>query len=329
MNQDNIKLSQLRVLVAVAESGNFGEAGLRLGVSQSAVSHAIATLESELGVILFARGRRGAHLTPVGDRILGHARQMLHLLEVMDKEANLAKGLQGGQVRVASFRSAATHLLPDIIAEFRQDYPGITVSIEEFRGAAEIEQSLREGRVDIALFCWGTSVEEFDTWTLFQDEYVALLPPDAEVQQMPLTWEELTSFPMIMPVDTDHCYYLIRTHLAAHKVPIQPAYKISEDSTIVSMVMRGLGATIMAQLAAEPLPAGIQVHPLPVPLMREFQVAVRKDALHPPAVYAFLDALKRSAPPKQQPDAGDRHQHAQHRPEARAIAQRNGNRNHK
>ncbi|NJK71999.1 MAG: LysR family transcriptional regulator, partial [Synechococcaceae cyanobacterium SM2_3_60] len=59
-----IKLSQLKMLLAVAEAGNFGEAGLQLGVSQSAVSHAIATLEAELGVILLNRGRYGAQLTP-------------------------------------------------------------------------------------------------------------------------------------------------------------------------------------------------------------------------------------------------------------------------
>jgi hypothetical protein len=58
------KLSQIRALVAVAEFGSFGEAALQLGLTQPTVSHAIATLEDELGVILLARGRHGAQLTP-------------------------------------------------------------------------------------------------------------------------------------------------------------------------------------------------------------------------------------------------------------------------
>jgi hypothetical protein len=68
LSSSRIKLSQLRALVAVAECGNFSEAALHLEVSQSAVSHAIATLEDELGVVLFTRGRHGATLTPIGER---------------------------------------------------------------------------------------------------------------------------------------------------------------------------------------------------------------------------------------------------------------------
>ncbi len=66
--QNQVKLSQLKIVVAVAEQKNFGEAALDLGISQSAVSHAIAALEDSLGVILFSRGRHGATLTPVGGK---------------------------------------------------------------------------------------------------------------------------------------------------------------------------------------------------------------------------------------------------------------------
>jgi DNA-binding transcriptional LysR family regulator len=64
-----MKLSQIQALVAVAARKNFSEAALDLNLSQPAISHAIATLEEELGVPLFARGRRGAVLTPAGDRM--------------------------------------------------------------------------------------------------------------------------------------------------------------------------------------------------------------------------------------------------------------------
>ena len=75
----------------MAEHNNFSEAALHLELSQSAISHAITTLEEELGVLLLARGRHGANLTPVGERVISHARQMLQLLEAMVKEANLVR----------------------------------------------------------------------------------------------------------------------------------------------------------------------------------------------------------------------------------------------
>lgn len=103
--QSQMKLSQLQVLIAVAEHNSFSEAALQLEMSQSAVSNAIATLEADLGVVLFSRGRHGAHLTPVGERVVAHARQMMQLQEEIIKEANLARSLQGGQVRITSFHS--------------------------------------------------------------------------------------------------------------------------------------------------------------------------------------------------------------------------------
>jgi DNA-binding transcriptional LysR family regulator len=92
--------------VAVADFGSFGEAALQLGLTQPTVSHAIATLEDELGVVLLSRGRNGAQLTPAGEAITQQAREVLQLLEQMHQTANLHKGLQGGQVRIATFRGA-------------------------------------------------------------------------------------------------------------------------------------------------------------------------------------------------------------------------------
>jgi len=68
---------------------------------------------------------------------------------MLQKEANLQKGLNGGQVRIASFRSVATHLLPKAIAKFQERYPEVTVTIIERPGYLEVEQCLREGRADI------------------------------------------------------------------------------------------------------------------------------------------------------------------------------------
>jgi DNA-binding transcriptional LysR family regulator len=98
------KLSYLHALIAIADSGSFSEAALRLQLSQSAVSYAIATLENELGVVLLSRGRQGAHLTPVGEQIVDRARRITHLLDDVVKQANLSKGLEGGYVRIRYHR---------------------------------------------------------------------------------------------------------------------------------------------------------------------------------------------------------------------------------
>ena len=293
--REQIKLSQLRSLIAVAEAGNFSEAGLRLGISQSAVSHAIASLEAEMGVVLFSRGRHGAHLTPVGERILHHAQNMMTSLEQMEREANLTRGLRGGDLRIGVFRSVATHVLPELLAQFRTRYPDVNVSIQEFRGDDSTEDALVKGSVDLGFICLPPT-DEFECWELLRDEYVVLFPPTANVPEV-IDWDDLNRFPLILPAVDDYCSLIIHQHFDQLHQPLKAAYNIKEDSTIVSMVTRGLGITVMARLAAEPLPPDIQMRSLPVPLERVVRVAVLAEALHSPALYAFLDLLKTATYP--------------------------------
>lgn len=293
MNHNRIKLSQLRALVAVVEYGNFSEAALHLNISQSAVSHAIASLETELGVLLLARGRSGAHLTPAGEAVIGYAQQALQLSEKMVEVANSHRGLQGGQVRVAAFRSAATHLLPEMVARFRQQFPQIAVNIIEHYDTWDVNRALREGRADIGLLVL-PATEEFETWEILRDEYVALLPPTASVSGSQVTWRELAAYPLISETPGNSCYVRLHNYLRSCGVSLNSAYEIRENSTMVSMVAQGLGVSILPRLSAEPIPSEVQVCQLPVPLERVIGAAVLADALHPPAVYAFLDTLKES-----------------------------------
>ncbi len=289
--QSQLKLFQLQVLIAVADYGSFSEAAQQLQMSQSAVSYAIATLEGDLGVVLFSRGRYGAHLTPVGEQIVDRARQVTYLLADIFKQANLAKGLQGGQVRISAFRSAATHILPEVIAQFCRRYPAIAVSIADYDDRPDVEDDLRRGRADIGITYLPTS-NEFETWELMKDEFVVLFPPGFELTSTKLSWEELTAYPLIMAPDGDGCDAMVYAHCLDYGITLNTTYHIRSDATIVSMVAQGLGAAISPRLAAEPIPAGVQVYSLPISLFRVITVAILADALLTPAAFTFLDLLK-------------------------------------
>ena len=284
-----MNLTQLQILLAVAEAGNFSTAALRLNTSQSSVSRAIASLEEELGVPLFLRGRFGARPTLVGERIIIHARKMLELRDNIEHEVNLEKGLQGGRVRVASFRSAATHLLPPKMAQFSQQFPNVEVTLTE-REPLGVEQTLREGEADIGLLPLPRT-DEFDIWKIARDEYVVLLPKSAGVVSQTLSWQELSSYSFIL-FNYAECTSAVREHWAKWGQTLKVAYVIKEDSTIVSMVAQGLGAAILPRLAALPIPKGVQIRFLPVPLERVIGAAILANSLQTPAVFAFLDVLR-------------------------------------
>jgi DNA-binding transcriptional LysR family regulator len=279
----------LQVWLTVVEEGSFSAAALRLNTSQAAVSRAIASLEDELGVPLLLRGRFGARLTPTGDRILHHARQILDLRACIDAEVNLQKGLNGGRLRIASFRSAATHLLPPMIARFSQRFPDVEVTLSELDPSG-VEQALRAGQVDIGLVPLPRS-EEFATWEIARDEYVVLLPQTETEAPPTLTWEQLSLYSFIL-YNYAECTSAVRNYWSTWGQSLKVAYEIKEDSTIVSMVAQGLGAAILPRLAALPIPADVQVRSLPVPLERIIGAAVLSDLIHPPTVFAFLDVLR-------------------------------------
>ncbi|MBH8553416.1 LysR family transcriptional regulator [Nostocaceae cyanobacterium CENA357] len=286
-----MKLSQLRAVVAVADCGNFSEAALELELTQPAISHAIATLEEELGVPLFARGRHGAVLTPAGERILFHARQTLHSLEMIQQEANLHKGLHGGHVRIAAFRSVATHLLPKAIAQFHDQFSEVAVTIIECPAFTEVEKCLREGRADIGVTYLPTS-DEFEVWEIIRDEYVVLLPPKAKVSSPKITWEDIAVYSPVLLACLP-CGKPLHHHLKYVAPFMNVVGDIQEDSTVVSMVNQGLRAAILPRLAAVPIPPQVQVYSLPVPLERVMAVAILSDTLHIPAVFTFLEMLRK------------------------------------
>jgi len=294
INTRRLKLSQIQALIAVADCANFSEAALQMELSQSAVSHAIASLETELGVQLFHRGRHGAQLTPVGERVLIHGHQIARALEMMVKEADLEKGLQGGQVRIVTFRSVATHILPGIIAQFRDRFPKIAVSITEVYYTQAVEEALRSGKADIGFVSLPIS-DEFETREILRDKYIVLLPPTAKLLNTKITWEELAAYPLILQPPETACSIPLRKYLATSELPINIAYELSEDSTIVSMVLQGLGTAILPRLAAEPIPAKVKVCSLPADFERIIGVAVLRDGLLIPAVFAFLDLVKSRA----------------------------------
>lgn len=285
-----LKISQLRALVAIADEGTFGRAALQLDISQSAVSHAISTMEETLGVSLLNRGRQGAALTPVGEEIANEARQVLASLERIGKTATSARGLETGQVRVACFRSVATHLMPSIIGRFQQRHPDIKVIITEHVSTDTIENDVLIGQADIGFVLLPTK-KDLETRVMLRDEYVVLLPP-TENPPAKLTWEQLEQYPLILPPRHVTCCAIVQDAFERYNRPFNLAYEITEDSTILSMVMQGLGATVMARLAADPIPKDLQIAYPPEPMERVIGVAISAEALHPPAVYAFWETLQ-------------------------------------
>ena len=291
-----LKIAQLVALVTVADEGSFSAAALQLGLAQSTISHAIATLETSLGVVLLLRNRTGAVLTPIGMQICQQARGVLIQIKDIQQTATQAKELQTGRVRVAAVRTVATHILPEAISTFRQLHPGLSVEISEYDVYADVEQAIRVGQVDLGFTLMPLS-DEFQSWELFREPFVALLPPREaseaahEEDIEPLRWEDLAGHSRIVNARSIAHNDLVSEHLARHGCELSVDYSVREDSTLMNLVEKGLGVAVMARLEVEPVPAGVRVMALPETLERVMGVAVLENAVLPRAVFVFLDVL--------------------------------------
>ncbi len=287
-----MKLSQLRALVMVAKCGKFSEAAVELELTQPTVSHAIASLESELGIQLLFRGSKGVNLTPAGEGILIHCNRVLESLEDIRILANRHKGLDGGKVRISTFRGAASQLLPQIKASFKAKYPQIEVKIAEEKDCPQVEQAIRQGEADLGFTTLPVS-EDLETREIIKDDYIVLLPPNSELQdRTKLTWEQLTSIPIISYPDRNSCYQAIANYFKAAGYRFQPCEQVRESDTIINLVATASGAAILPGLSVFHVPEGVKVCQLPTTLQRIVVAATlaERDLSH--AVWAFLDFLQ-------------------------------------
>jgi DNA-binding transcriptional LysR family regulator len=180
--------------------------------------------------------------------------------------------------------------LSKVISKFHHDFPGVTVTPIERTSYVDVERCLRDGKADIGI-TYLPSSEEFETRELMRDEYVVLLPPNTKVSQEIITWEYLASYSIVWLPGLP-CGRRLQEHLKTVAPSLPIAYDMQEDSTIVSMVKQGLGAAILARLAAEPIPEEVKVYSLPIPFDRIIGIATLADTLHVPAVFAFLKLLE-------------------------------------
>ncbi len=145
-----LDLRRLKVLCEVARQGSFSAAAEALGYTQPAVSRQIATLEAEVGAVLVRRAPQGAVLTDAGQLLVDRAETLIAQLASVEVELQALAGLEGGQLRLASFASAAASIVPLAIAEFRARHPAVEISIK-MADPGDSLPLLRSGELDIAI----------------------------------------------------------------------------------------------------------------------------------------------------------------------------------
>jgi DNA-binding transcriptional LysR family regulator len=277
-------LRQLEYAVAVADHGGFTKAAAALRVAQPSLSHGVKTLESELGVELFARLGRSVQTTPAGELTIDAARRVLRDMAELTAVAAAVKGVQIGRLELVVLPTLAVEPVATLVGQFRRDHPGITVRVREPEDVATIDRQVSSGRAELGftdLTVGGTGLVRV---ALIRQEVVAVFPPGADVGDDALTTNELASMPLIVTPEGTSTRRLLERAFVRNRTEPNIAVEINQREAILPLVLAGAGAALLpAPLAREAVARGALVRSLRPTLTRPIGILHRRGQLSPAA----------------------------------------------
>lgn len=245
-------LLQYQVFKTVSDMGSFHKAADVLGLTPSAISHAIAALEKELGFAVLTRGKNGVALTNYGEHILPYINAVLNSDESLQQVVMEYKGLKAGKVKVGVFSSVCTNFMPSVIRSFAERYPAIR--IEVFQGTYdEVRYWIKNGVVDFG-FLSSSSCGDLQFEPFYRDPLLCIVPKDFQKSEATetISIREMSGHHFVAQresTDADIVNYLKANHLE-----IQTNYHVVDDLSTIAMVAGGFGICIMPELVMNDIP---------------------------------------------------------------------------
>ncbi len=290
----NLTLRQVRAFIAVAELAHFTRAGERLGLSQSSVSTLVRELEDNLGLRLFDRHTRMLRLTQAGAEMLPLARKALADLDRAFSSSHDLRSLGRGRVKVAAASLQAALMMPRVIKDFCDEFPGIRIDVHDVT-EYEVIEKLRAGDVDFGLGS-ALAMQDIVARPLTTDTFVAVMPAGHPLAQQPVvTWRELADVPLIGPPPGNAVREQLDMALARQGITLRRSHEVILPLTILGMVEGGLGIAVMTSAMSRlALALGLVTRDVAEPVIqREMSLLFHADRTLSPAAEAFSDRLRR------------------------------------
>ncbi len=247
-------LKQLQYLTALHIHGHFGHAADACFVTQSTLSAGLRELETLLGVQLVERNRRVVRFTPLGERVVAKAYEVLREADALASLTRAAAKPLAGELRLGVIPTIAPYLLPRVLPGLRASYPELKLYLREEMSGAACE-ALARGTLDAVLLALPWDCGAIETMPLFQDAFSLVFHPGDMIDPPPTVAPEAIDDSHLLLLEDGHC--LKDQALAVCGRPelrADPFARGTSLVTLVQMVAGRLGQTLLPQLA---LDAGI------------------------------------------------------------------------
>ena len=271
-----IDVHQMRVFLAVAQNLGFTRAAEHLGMTQSAVSHQIANLESAVGAPLLVRQPRSVSLTDAGLVMAQHARRVLAALDEAQAAVRQVVKPNQGRLRIGASTSACQYIIPEALREFRECFPDYTLSITP-GDTPLVTELLLEGSLDLGVVIKSERQRKLSYDDLFTDDLGFLVSPlHPWAQAGRVDRAQMASQRMVLYSRGSTTFQMLERYFARMRVPLHDWIELGEMGAIKELVKLGLGVSVMAEWTARSEIAERSLAMLPMPggpLKRKWSIA--------------------------------------------------------
>ena len=285
-----MSVNKYQMFLKTVECGSFSKAAEEMNFTQSAVSHAVQALESELGVTLLSRNRGGVVLTADGRLLLPRIEKLCAAHHELMRSAAELKGMDAGYVRVATFSSVSAQWLPSILKSFGERYPNIEFEVLTGDYYGQSEDWILQGKVDCG-FLRLPSVKRLQTYPLHRDELQVILPCNHPLAgSAPFPAAALATEPFIR-LEEGQDYEITA---ALDKMGIRPniKYTVREDRTMLAMVSKGLGISLLPELMVRHSPYPVTACRPPMTFHRSIGIGVKDEKALSASTRRFVDYVR-------------------------------------
>lgn len=278
-----------QVFKTVADIGSFHKAADILGLTPSAISHAISNMESELGFSVLTRSKTGITLTNYGEHLLPYVNAVLNSDESLQQVINEMNGLKTGRVKMGVFSSVCTNWLPDLLNTFQKKYEDIKIDI--YQGSYdEVYGWLKTGVVDLG-FLSVSSARDIPIEPLYKDPLVCVMPKGIKSKNNTeyVDIEEMRRHQFVTQregTDAD-----IQNFLKENKLRIQSHYHVIDDLSTVKLVEKGFGICLMPQLVMKDITYNVDIFPIKPDAGRIIGIATMNPEFMAPAVRSMYNLI--------------------------------------
>lgn len=242
-----IESRQIRAFVAVARRGNFTQGAKDVFLTQSAVSHAIKSLESDLGCALFQRVGRRAVLTPAGERLLQHCEEILHKMQDARLDLSQLPDLGGPGLRIGAPMTVCQHILPGVLRKVQAEYPQSGLRVETGDNPQLLTQLL-SGKIDLAVMVEPERRPDLVFDPIFQDELrFVMLPSHPWATATEVTEADIRNATLILANKATRTYQLVMGYFRSARIGVQRCIELGSIESIKELVKNGLGVGIVAE----------------------------------------------------------------------------------